>query len=225
MFSTAHAAMVRRLVRMVVGRARNVLDVGGRLSPYTKTLSVPITVLDLPSHEASPSLGVSVPRQHHLKQRPNVTVVFGDITDFSFPQSFDAALMIEVIEHIEADRKALQNTANSLADEGVLLLTTPNGAVLPCTNPHHVRHNRPEELRDKLSEHFAEVEVTPRLANNRYRELSWKSPLLEWERAGFRQFIWQSWRTIRYRLSVSPDCAVENGVTLVAVCRKPRRVL
>jgi 2-polyprenyl-3-methyl-5-hydroxy-6-metoxy-1,4-benzoquinol methylase len=62
-------------------------------------------------------------RQFH----PGVEAVQADLTDLPFAdQSFDAAFCLEVLEHIDDDRRALTEIARVLKTGGRLFLTTPN---------------------------------------------------------------------------------------------------
>lgn len=70
-------------------------------------------------------------------------------------ETFDAVLLIEVIEHIVPDRETIMEIKRVLRRGGVLVLTTPNGDTFPRPTKHHVRHYTPEGLRRLIEEKLA----------------------------------------------------------------------
>lgn len=83
-----------------------------------------------------------------------------NVQDFA-PSSADVVTCFEVFEHLEEPGPLMARLAGALADDGELILSTPNGGV--CTNPddpanvHHVREYDVEELWAILSAHFGDV--------------------------------------------------------------------
>jgi SAM-dependent methyltransferase len=74
-------------------------------------------------------------------------VLEGSLMDMPFaPDSFDLAVCLDVIEHLEDDRGALQELRRVLAPGGVLLVTVPAYPWLWSghdeINHHHRRYNR-----------------------------------------------------------------------------------
>lgn len=82
---------------------------------------------------------------HARRLVPGARFFCGDIRDPAFreqfPEPFDAAIMVEVIEHIApADcAGALENIKECLGPSGIIVLTTPS-TNFPNTNPRHFRH-------------------------------------------------------------------------------------
>jgi O-antigen biosynthesis protein len=78
---------------------------------------------------------------------PGAEVVQGSVHALPFDDdTFDVVVCFEVIEHVERQDEALAELARVLAPDGVLVLSSPNRAVYPEGNPHHVREYLPEEL-------------------------------------------------------------------------------
>jgi ubiquinone/menaquinone biosynthesis C-methylase UbiE len=73
--------------------------------------------------------------------------------------SFDAVSCFEVLEHIEDPELALDEFARVLNEDGVLAVSSPNRAVYPPGNPHHVHEFLPEELREALAARFDHVQL------------------------------------------------------------------
>jgi 2-polyprenyl-3-methyl-5-hydroxy-6-metoxy-1,4-benzoquinol methylase len=88
---------------------------------------------------------------------PGAQFYCGDLRDPAFlekfPQPFDAAVFIEVIEHIPPEDcvNVLRNISATLKIGGILVLTTPS-VNLPNTNPQHYRHFDEPTLRTLISE-------------------------------------------------------------------------
>jgi SAM-dependent methyltransferase len=104
------------------------------------------------------------------EQHQNASLRF-DVTDGrALPvasSSFDLALSLEAIEHVDDDRGFVAEIARVLTPAGVFLCSTPNRGV---TNPgirlsdrpfntHHVREYDLEEFRQVLSTGFERIEV------------------------------------------------------------------
>lgn len=81
--------------------------------------------------------------------------------------SFDLALALEAIEHVDDDRAFVTEIARVLTPSGVFLCSTPNrGVTNPGIrlserpfNPHHVREYDLEEFRQVLAAGFARIEM------------------------------------------------------------------
>lgn len=71
---------------------------------------------------------------------------------------FDLVLFLELIEHLEDPRAALESLARVLRPHGVVVLSTP--AIEDPGNPYHVRcYESAEELKEELRAVFAHVRV------------------------------------------------------------------
>lgn len=179
------------LYKQVRARLRNIikanfdspqiLDVGGRKSPYTIGLPARITVIDLPRQseiQKQLNLGINENIINQIKQRrSNIEqVILGDMTRSDLPdKAFELAVAVEVLEHIEEDDLFVSQISRVLKPGGVYLMTTPNGDWLENKNPDHKRHYRKSQLTDLLKKYFAEVKVDYAIIGGRYRKMGLKS--------------------------------------------------
>lgn len=96
-----------------------------------------------------------------LAHLTNVTYVNADLNETSLDISFDAAFMIDVIEHVEPVKETtfIENIVHCLRRDGVLIIGTPNvnasQLVLLDSKIQHVNLKSMEALR-KLSEYYFE---------------------------------------------------------------------
>lgn len=73
-------------------------------------------------------------------------------------RSFDTAVSFQVIEHIEDDKRFVEEIHRVLDDEGTAILSTPNIKMSLTRNPWHVREYTWEQFRDLLGSVFSSVE-------------------------------------------------------------------
>jgi ubiquinone/menaquinone biosynthesis C-methylase UbiE len=145
-----HSALVQYLVNRYAGRARRVLDLGARRSPYTVSLKGLVFAIDLPPRSDA-DLGLKVDMQS--TRRHNLVPVYGSGEHLPFKNDvFDAVLMIEVIEHIPRDDLCIAEVSRVLKPGGVLVLSTPNAEALPIPSKHHLRHYSDSQLVGLLPE-------------------------------------------------------------------------
>ena len=88
---------------------------------------------------------------------PNVSFLKNDVTKLQFTnKSFNCVMCIEVLEHIEDDRKAIQEISRILNDDGLFIVSVPGIGVISRLNQHHKHHVREgyslPELKKKLGE-------------------------------------------------------------------------
>jgi len=167
-----------------------ILDIGGRNSPYTCSLPGKYIISDLLRQtpvQMNLKLGIDEEILKNLKvNRSNVKeVVFDDMTETRFlPNSFDGIITVEVIEHVLEDEKFIKNACSLIKNNGFLILSTPNGDAVACGgNPDHVRHYKKVELEALLNRYFSRVEVTysvPMTKAQARSQFSWciKKPIL-----------------------------------------------
>ncbi|HDS29578.1 MAG TPA: class I SAM-dependent methyltransferase, partial [Firmicutes bacterium] len=82
-------------------------------------------------------------------QADNLKFVASDVCDLPFDDNeFDAVVSFEVIEHIVNPKRMLEEIARILKPDGILLLSTPNGAVKIASvpNPFHIKEFNRDEL-------------------------------------------------------------------------------
>jgi SAM-dependent methyltransferase len=163
LYQQIHAAL-RSVVNARNGRTR-VLDVGGRTSSYTIGVDADIYVTELPREsptQQSLKLGANSSLINRIRRRrSNIReYILDDLTKTTLePRSFDIATAIEVIEHVEQDDKFVKNLRSVLKDDGIAILSTPNGDFVQNTNPDHVRHYSKDELESLLKKYFVKVDI------------------------------------------------------------------
>jgi SAM-dependent methyltransferase len=154
-----------------------ILDVGGRKSPYTIGLPASITVIDLPRNsevQKKMNLGINDEIIGQIrKKRSNIEkIVLGDMTRSDLPDAaFDVVVSIEVLEHVEEDARFVSEVSRVLKPGGIFLMTTPNGDYVANRNPDHKRHYKKNQLADLLKKYFDEVTVEYAIVGGRYRKL------------------------------------------------------
>jgi SAM-dependent methyltransferase len=153
-FLGPHGAVVQYLARSYAKNCEKVLDLGARRSPYTHGLRGVVVGLDKPA-SIEAKLGFNPQSLTHF-DRAQRFPVFGRGEQLPFQNdTFGAVLLIEVIEHIEADRESIKEIWRVLRPGGVLVLTTPNGDTFPRPTKYHVRHYTPTALRKLIGEHLS----------------------------------------------------------------------
>lgn len=224
---------VRRELLIALAAARQqgamprLLDVGGRKSHYTIGLPADVTITDVPrvtDVQVALHLGLDDAMTAETRaRRTNVREIrFDDMTRTALPPgSFDIAVAVEVLEHVDEDARFVENIERVLAPGGVFVMTTPNGDHVRNTNPDHKRHYRRSELQALLQRAFADVRVEYTIRESRFR--TWG--LASWSAR-------RPLRTVRSMLgnvvsaveSSRPDvCDSARGTChLIAIARKTR---
>jgi SAM-dependent methyltransferase len=150
------------------------LDVGGRRSPYTVAVPADVTIMDLPRQsDLQHQLGLGLLPEHLEKlraRRSNISqVVLEDMTQTTLADnSFDLVVAVEVLEHVAADHRFVQQVARVLKPGGAFLMTTPNGDFVPNNNPDHKRHYTRDGLQALLATEFPQVEVEYAVRDGRF---------------------------------------------------------
>lgn len=147
-----------------------------------------------------------------LREYKNCRVLEGSCYDLPFPDgSFDVAVMADVIEHLEDDDRSLQELARVLSPTGEAIITTPRRRPERPIEKHHVREYSAEELLERCTRHFRDVEIVclwPVRWSNAYRtRIGWRL-IRELGRYLYNPFL---------REGTDP----ENFAQLLAWCRRP----
>jgi SAM-dependent methyltransferase len=169
----------RRILTLIKldSREIEVLDVGGRKSPYTIGIPAWITITDLPRKTAlqrelnlgyTPEIADQI-----MASRSNVReVIFDDMTASFMPDGyFDGAIAVEVLEHVEEDRMFVSEIYRILKPGGWFLMSTPNGDYIKNTNPDHKRHYTREQLDQLLRAYFPSVDLEYAVKGSKFRRL------------------------------------------------------
>jgi SAM-dependent methyltransferase len=158
-----------------------ILDIGGRKSHYTIGIPASITVTDLPRTSAIQHqlhLGIDEQMVDRIRlQRSNIEqVLIDDMTRSSLgSDSFDCAVAVEVLEHVEDDATFVREVRRVLKSNGTFLMTTPNGDFVKNTNPDHKRHYRRDELEVLLRQEFRSVDVRYAIPGTKYYNMALRS--------------------------------------------------
>jgi 2-polyprenyl-3-methyl-5-hydroxy-6-metoxy-1,4-benzoquinol methylase len=163
------------------------------------------------------------------------------VDGLEFPgERFDVVVSCDVIEHIEADRKAMAEMARVLRPGGILVLTVPAHRWLWSAHDEaldHLRRYEPAELRGLIEDAGLEIELYSRavaiampaiLASVAYRRLRrWitgntekaqQTALFALPRPLNRILIWlldiETW-LMRYT-------PLPIGASIIAIARKPK---
>ena len=117
----------------------------------------------LAAAEASEAVGVDVDEPtiaHAAKRYPGASFSVGDLTALPFGDGrFDLVVSFETIEHVKEPERALDELRRVLADDGVLLISTPNKHRYLVENEFHEREFTHEEFVELLSARFPVVEL------------------------------------------------------------------
>lgn len=89
----------------------------------------------------------------------HLTFRYGNILTGIDEGPYDFVTMIDVIEHIKYDQKALRNIKKILKPTGQLILSTPNRLSRYRKSENHVREYGPKELEGLLNKVFPNVSM------------------------------------------------------------------
>jgi ubiquinone/menaquinone biosynthesis C-methylase UbiE len=143
-----HVARYRLAAQLASGR--RVLDAGCGEGYGTALLA---------SSGAASVVGVDVdePTIEHARGRYGHEFRVADVAELPFEDdSFDLVACFETIEHVADAPRAVAELRRVLADDGVLVISTPNPAEYVADNEFHVREYTPDEFDQLLDEHFPE---------------------------------------------------------------------
>jgi len=87
--------------------------------------------------------------------------------------TFDLVLCCDVIEHVEEYGDMVKEIGRVTQKGGVLILSTPDGEVLPKPAKFHVKHFKWIELADLLRPHFAQINCRSIVRNCGVRQAYW----------------------------------------------------
>jgi 2-polyprenyl-3-methyl-5-hydroxy-6-metoxy-1,4-benzoquinol methylase len=93
----------------------------------------------------------------------NLRFVAMDVKEITFePSSFGAVVCFEVFEHIHHPEKMLEGIRKVLVPDGVLIISTPNGALVKSgkPNPFHVKEYTLQEFDEILGQYFPESDFS-----------------------------------------------------------------
>jgi SAM-dependent methyltransferase len=144
---------------------------------------------------------------------PGTTFRVGNALNLDFPsKTFDAAIMMEVIEHIADQVKAIREIARVLKPGGIILLSTPNAECKPWLFDERLRFLAWRMLGKKL------VEKDNLLTLPELRQILLKSSLTP---LGNTRYYWyRPFHIFKGRLFWPPAFAAKGLLNVMKHCKK-----
>lgn len=144
------------VLRRVAG-AKKLLDVGcGDGYLMGRASAVCGEVVGVESEPTAVALAAKM-----LASRINCTVLRGSCYELPFRNlTFDAAVLADVIEHLETPDLSLSEVRRVLSPDGVLVISTPKWRPDRKWDPRHVKEYRSEEFAECLRSHFSEIQLS-----------------------------------------------------------------
>lgn len=89
-------------------------------------------------------------------------------------KSFDLVICTEVIEHLAEYKKLVQNLARVCESGGEIILSTPNGRVVPKPYALHHKHFNEKELIELFSPFFEDIKIYSIVRNCSVKKPYWQ---------------------------------------------------
>ena len=140
------------------------------------------TVLELGSGEGYALKELLANVEHYIAIDKHKTFISQDLLDLNKIQfiqtelppikevsdnSVDFVVTFQVIEHINNDKKFIEEIYRVLKPNGKLILTTPNIFMSLSRNPWHIREYNPEQMAQILQSSFSNFEVKGIFGNDK----------------------------------------------------------
>jgi SAM-dependent methyltransferase len=94
----------------------------------------------------------------HAREKYGLEFERADVAELPFEEgSFDLVVSFETLEHVPDAPRALAEFRRVLADDGLLIASTPNSDRYLVDNEFHTREYTAREFEDMLAPHFSEV--------------------------------------------------------------------
>jgi SAM-dependent methyltransferase len=109
---------------------------------------------------ATGAVGVDIDQAtvDHAREKYGLEFERADVGELPFEdKSFGLVVSFETLEHVPDAARAIAELRRVLADDGVLVASTPNSAQYLVDNEFHTREFTEAELRELLAPHFPEV--------------------------------------------------------------------
>jgi len=108
-----------------IKKRTHILDAGSGQGEYAFYFSRKFPRSQITAVEIDETKILSCERIRAKLGRDNLIFVRGDLTTIDFSEDFDVILCVDVLEHINEDKRALENLHRALKRGGVLLLHVP----------------------------------------------------------------------------------------------------
>ncbi|TKJ40325.1 methyltransferase type 11 [candidate division LCP-89 bacterium B3_LCP] len=106
-------------------RPDSILDAGSGFGQYSFRLAKTFPSVEVIGLDTKQEIVESGNRLAKAFGLGNVRFMTGDLLDLQYVNDFDLVVNVDVLEHIEDDRKVITNIGKALKKDGLFLLTTP----------------------------------------------------------------------------------------------------
>ncbi len=135
-----------------------ILDAGSGFGQYSFRLARIFPGAQVVGVDVKPELVESGNRYARQRGISGVQFQVGDLTDLPFRDEFDLVLSVDVMEHIEEDRRVLANISRALKRGGYFVMTTPYVHSQTARGESFVaEHVRAGYTRDETLDKFCEA--------------------------------------------------------------------
>jgi len=178
--------MTREKIILDLIEGKDVLDIGsvGQTNTYNLFQLYPskpfksLTGIDLPEAEEIVKDSFDI---DYLKENRDVSIVSGNMEDYTFNKQFDIIVAGDVLEHVENQGLFLKNIRKHLRDGGKFVLTTPNAKALSIVfkpNPTHTLWHDKFTLRRILEMSGFKIEIEKYYFGNKKHYPFYMKPLV-----------------------------------------------
>lgn len=147
-----HIRKELRKLKKILPESPQILDAGSGFGQYDFTMALQfpeskITAVDVKQEQIDDCNAFF----KRIGKSEQVQFEYGDLTKFTKEETFDLALSVDVMEHIEDDVTVFINLAKSLKKGGVLLISTPSDQGGSDVHDDHEDSFIEEHVRDGYS--------------------------------------------------------------------------
>jgi SAM-dependent methyltransferase len=147
-----HIRSELRKLKKTLPDSPDILDAGSGFGQYDFTMAMQfpgskITAVDVKQEQIDDCNAFF----KKIGKSDRVHFEYGDLTQYSQPDSFDLALSVDVMEHIEDDVAVFKTLAKSLRKDGILLISTPSDQGGSDVHDHDEESFIDEHVRDGYS--------------------------------------------------------------------------
>jgi len=145
-----------------------ILDAGSGFGQYDYTMSLQyptakITGLDIKQEQIDDCNDFF----RKIKRDDRVKFEYADLTQFANPETYDFALSVDVMEHIEDDVAVFKNIYKSLKPGGILLISTPSDQ-----GGSDVHHDHEDSFIDEhVRDGYAIPDIEEKLSNAGFKQI------------------------------------------------------